>query len=237
MSWIKFYASKVHLEAFPKPEKAAKFTPDWYKKLERQTGDHPNSGTAKRCIPMLETFHRGYIIPLWCDLFVRCQGEDMQLDFPSTLPMRESLGQHGQVQIENHPLSDMPYGKLPLKFINPWIIETADNWSCLFTSPLNHMEKRFKILDGVVDTDSYYNNINLPFIWTGGDGEFFIPKGTPLVQVIPFERVETTMDHGEIDLDRNELVQAKLGTHLRDSYRQEFWGKRKGNVVDIVSKG
>ena len=64
------------------------------------------------------------------------------------------------------------------------------------------MEKRFKVLDGVVDTDTYYNNINFPFIWTGGSGEFVIPKGTPLVQVIPFRRESSEFSVGAIDKGR-----------------------------------
>ena len=114
-----------------------------------------------------------------------------------------------------------------MKFINPWLIETEEGYSCLFTSPLNHLERRIKILDGVVDTDTYYNNINFPFLWTGGDGEFFIPKGTPLVQVISFKREEYSLQIETVDNDKRANAQAKLGTHLRHAYRSEFWSKRK----------
>jgi hypothetical protein len=114
-----------------------------------------------------------------------------------------------------------------MKFINPWVVETAPGYSCLFTSPLNHLETRFKLLDGVVETDTYYNSVNFPFVWTGGDGDFFIPKGTPLVQVIPYRRETFSLEVGVTDADRRTNIKARLGTHMKDSYRKEFWSKAK----------
>ena len=89
------------------------------------------------------------------------------------------------------------------------------------------MEDRFKILDGIVDTDTYYNQVNFPFIWTGGDGEYTLPKGTPIVQVIPFKR--TTWKHKieEMDEKKQSVVLSKLGTVLRHGYRNMFWNKKQ----------
>ena len=48
----------------------------------------------------------------------------------------------------------------------------------------------FEVLSGFVDTDTYVAPVNFPFVATAGDGIHTLPKGTPLIQVIPFPREE-----------------------------------------------
>jgi len=223
---VEFFADPQHIKVFPHPRPAGKFVPDYFAKLKPQSDNHPNSGTVKRCIPFLDAINQGFVIPLWCDVFVRATNGELNIDFPKNLPMDCSLSPHGEVQIRDHPLANTPYGNIPVKWHNPWGIKTRAGWSVLITSPLNRLETRFKILDGIVDTDEYYNQINFPFIWTGGDGEFLLPKGMPLVQVIPFERKRFTYDIVEQDNEKQSVVIGKLGTVLRNAYRTMFWHKK-----------
>lgn len=216
----------------PQPKKANKFLPDYFKKLPPQLTSNPQSGTVKRCVPFLEATSAGYIIPLWTDVFVRATNGDLNFEFPSNAPLDSSLSSHEQQQIPDHPYSQRPYGNMPLKWHNPWTISTSEGVSCLITSPLNHLETRFKILDGVVDTDKYYNPVNFPFIWIGGEGDFYIPKGTPIAQVIPFRRVEFDFSVSELDQDRQTSVANKLGTVLRDGYKKMFHYKFRDNTED-----
>ena len=92
-----------------------------------------------------------------------------------------------------------------------------------FTSPLNHLEGRFKLFDGVVDTDTYYTHVNFPFIFTGGDGEYLIEKGTPLVQVIPFKREKYSVKCEVTDAKKLKKANTKLATRLYDGYKKIFW--------------
>lgn len=226
-SLIKFLYQPEHKGVFPEPVAANKVLPSFYKSLKPQWDDGVTSGTAKRCIPFLEATSAGYIIPLWADLEVKTNNGEISLTFPDYLPMSNSLGQHDIQQLKGYPLEDNPYGSNLMKFINPWTIETPEGYSCMFMSPMNHFETRFKIIDGIVDTDNYYNQVNFPFVWTGGDGSFFIPQGTPLVQVVPFKRQETTSVVEELDIERDRLTKSRLGTKLFNSYRQLNWHKRK----------
>lgn len=227
MTFVRFTHEPNFEGVFPSPVPAVKKAPDFYKSIRPQISSHPDSGTVKRCIPFLDALSAGFVIPLWSDIYVSAKEGALSLSFPRNLPMSSSMEQHGYDQFPGHPLAEKPYGKNFLKFINPWVVETAPGYSCLFTAPLNHLEPRFKLLDGVVDTDTYHNNVNFPFLWTGGDGEFFIPKGTPLVQVIPYRREAFTLEVGVIDADRRTNVKARLGTNMKDSYRKEFWSKAK----------
>ncbi|MCU0943333.1 MAG: DUF6065 family protein, partial [Hydrogenophaga sp.] len=74
------------------------------------------------------------------------------------------------------------------KIHNHWTIRTPKGWSCLFVSPLNRPNGVIEVAAGVVDTDEYPALIHFPFFATAPDGLYTLEKGTPLVQVIPFER-------------------------------------------------
>jgi len=227
LTFVRFTHEPNFEGVFPSPVPAIKKAPDFYKSIRPQSSDHPDTGTVKRCVPFLDALSAGFVIPLWADVYVSAKDGALSLSFPRNFPMSPSLEQHSYEQLPDHPLSEKPYGKHFMKFINPWVVETAPGYSCLFTSPLNHLETRFKLLDGVVETDTYYNSVNFPFVWTGGDGDFFIPKGTPLVQVIPYRRETFSLEVGVTDADRRTNIKARLGTHMKDSYRKEFWSKAK----------
>lgn len=226
MTNVIFRCDPAHLGVFPEPVPAIKKAPAYYRAIKPQSDPNPKSATVKRCVPFMDALSFGYIIPLWADLFVHARDGSITLDFPRNLQMPSSIENHGYTQIPDHPRAGDPYGKMPMKFMNPWVVETSPGYSCLFTSPLNHMEGRIKILDGVVDTDDYYNNVNLPFLWTGGDGEFLIEKGTPLVQVIPFKREDFVMSISAVDMDKKTKTEAVLGTHLKNGYRKNYWSGR-----------
>lgn len=220
---IKFSCDAHLLGVIPNPVPAIKATPDYFRPIKPQSDNNPKSGTVKRCVPFLDALSAGFIIPMWCDVYVIARNGNLSIDFPPNFPQSETLGSHSSAQIPKHPLANKPYGNMPMKWINPWVIETELGVSCLFTPPLNHMETRFKLLDGVVDTDTYYNNVNFPFLWTAGDGEFFIKKGTPLVQVIPFRREEQSFEVSAVDIEKRGAVQSTLGTKLKNGYRDELW--------------
>lgn len=224
---VKFFCEKHLLGAIPNPVPSIKMAPDYFKAVKPQSNPHPESGTVKRCVPFLDALSAGYVIPMWCDVYVFARNDEITIDFPQNFAQSNTLGTHSADQIPNHPLSKKTFGNMPLKWSNPWVIETDPGVSCLFTSPLNHLETRFKILDGVVDTDNYYNNVNFPFLWTGGHGEFFIPKGTPLVQVIPFRREDQELEVSSIDQDKRTEVLSTLGTKMKNAYREEFWSGTK----------
>jgi len=226
---IKFLAAKIHKEIFPHPAKANKFFPNYYKELAPRKKGELTDGTAKACVPFLEACSSGYIIPMWADMYVYTRNGEISLKFADNLPMEESLAHHNIEQLKGYPNENAPYGSTIIKFINPWVIETAPGYSCIFTSPLNHFENRFKIIDAVVDTDTYYNNVNFPFVWTGGDGEFVVKQGTPIVQIIPFKREDHKLKIDLIDEEKKRILSSKLSTKIYDSYKQLFWHKRKSN--------
>jgi hypothetical protein len=70
-------------------------------------------------------------------------------------------------QLEGSPLieknKNLPFHKI----INPWKIKTPKGYSCLFVPPLNNSDDRFSIIPGIVDTDTFPNEINFPIVING----------------------------------------------------------------------
>lgn len=82
------------------------------------------------------------------------------------------------------------YDPVPYKWDNAWIVKTPPGWSCLFQHPAWHDQLPFRTLPALVDTDKHDVAVEFPFLlkrsFTG-----LIPKGTPMVQVLPFQRQDT----------------------------------------------
>ena len=213
---------------FPPPVPAVKAFPEFFKNLSPFLDDaDPQSSTAKRCLPFVDAMSFGFIIPLWADLQVRAEGGDITAEFPQHMPMSSSISGHPERQLAGHPFSDSPLSSSAFKLHNPWTINTPDGWSCLFVPPINHFERRFQAISGSVDTDNYYNEINFPMIWTGGEGNFLIKRGTPFIQVIPYYRGAHSMSIGLTDERRRNKTTSVLGTYAKDAYRLNFWHRGK----------
>ena len=217
------------------PTPAAKAIPKWYKEIPSFVESDNTTGlqTVKRCVPFLDVFTQGYILYQHADLalFAGDDGELMKLDGQEHKWVN-SIETHISEQFPYCPYHDKyPYSKHTMKFLSPWYIHTPPGWSCLFTSPLNHFEPRFKIIDGVVDTDTWKGAIHFPFVWTGLEkGEQIIKRKTPMCQVIPFKREELEMEISTLtneEIREKEVHDGRWNFTVRDYYRNEAWHKRK----------
>lgn len=209
--------------------------PKEYKNLpQRLEGSGLTDRTVKACMPFLDAYTIGYIIPAPIDFAIEVKKYDYDIkfkmtvsrNFPEKFKEYFSLAQHAKAQIpEELRFSHRTIDSI-LKFIMPWTIKTPSGYSCIVTNPLNR-NLPFKIIDGVVDTDEYDLPINLPFYWTNNvdQEETIIKKGTPLAQVIPFKRENWKMKviQEEILSDKKSL---KLATYLNGAYKKIFWKKK-----------
>ena len=125
----------------------------------------------------------GWIIPLAATirLEVRDDGKHVEAGWEFD---RTMVSNHSGFQVAGNPYEPRP----PMKIHNYWTVRTAPGWSCLFVPALNRPNGVIDVLSGVVDTDAFATPVNFPFVVTAGDGVHVLPKGTPLVQVIPFRR-------------------------------------------------
>lgn len=210
------------------PIPAQKMIPNWYRDLDgyKNEGKKPFKNgaiptTIKKCVPVFDALTSGYLIRSYSDVYVS-QDEG----YPH-YAWRDGS------QIEFHPNNQAPTypdkmedASFP-KWINPWSIKTPKGYSCLFLTPV-HRDLPFRILEGVVDTDQYLNNVNFPFILKNMKWEGMIHAGTPIAQVIPFKRDTFKMKFG----NQEDLKKAKnIGDLVRigffDKYRNNWWSRKE----------
>ena len=158
------------------------------------------------------------------DLSVWMKFPELMLD---NIPL--ALENHSWDQVgEACDLKKFKLGKVLMKFVNPWTIKTPPGYSVQIKNPSSNWEYDIQLIEGVIDTDEYYAAINLPFVWTGKvTGDFIVPQGTPLAQVIPFKRDNYILEVAEVDLEARHKVEKRLSTRLVDRYKSMFWHKRK----------
>lgn len=151
-------------------------------------------------------------------------------------------GHDGPAMFGSHPIQQFEgmtaflSGNQALKLNNIWSIKTPKGWSCRFRNIPNFANSFHDLcfVEANVDTDTYHGGINLPFFLKDSvkAGEYLIPKGTPLIQVIPFKRGELTqVSFGVSTYATQRNISSKLATHFTDSYKKLFWHKRKQETL------
>ena len=214
--------NKDMMEVWPHPKAASRVIPEEYKKLQRFQNNNYHAPTVKTCMPFLDSLTMGYIIPFDQDYLV----DPIEDDFTVTPANQEQndFGFHNRTQLPDEWRKTT--GENAGKFMNKWLIKTPPGYSCLFVKPMNRLETRFDIIAGVVDTDTYINAINFPFILLKRDEQFIIKKGDPMVQVIPFKRECWKMWSGFYKEKLHGKVINLLQSQWIDKYKKMFWSKK-----------
>ncbi|GGD56578.1 hypothetical protein GRI62_02695 [Erythrobacter arachoides] len=217
----------------PQPERAIRFAPDWFRRLDREMGVPDAQGmpglTVKACLPVTDAFALGYVIPLPWDVSVRVPEDRVSLQFGWTPECTfQPIEQHHPAQIG---APEPPFQhSMPLKFINPWRVKVPLGYSVLFTPPLNRPDLPFTCFSGMVDCDNFATTINFPFLWTGETGDHILPAGTPIAQVIPMPRDALIKTHTARASQSDELIEQADARHRKyhseSAYRRE-WRVRK----------
>jgi hypothetical protein len=180
-------------------------------------------GTIKTCMPVLDSITSGYLILSSADVYIEKQEQGRYYTWPDN----NVISFHGQDQVTGYPNLEKKMGAESIpKFNNPWIVKTPKGYSSLFVTPFHH-DLPFTILPGIVDTDNYFNAVNFPFI-PDPDFEGLIPKGTPIAQVLPFERKNWNMSISHLEDSKKyqkEWLRSvkELHTHFFDKYKKIFW--------------
>lgn len=212
---ISFVCQPQDMGVIAEPRPAKTDMPHWFRKIPAVDLDHVSAGdngiTIKRCMPFLDALTTGWILPLAASvrLEIKDGGENVESGWEFD---RTMVSNHSPHQVTGHPAAKRP----PCKFHNYWSIRTAPGWSCLFLPPLNRPNGIFEAVAGIVDTDTYSAHIHFPFFPVGPDGVHIIEKGTPIVQIIPFQRSDAEIEaevraetHDE-GLDREKVYRSTI---------------------------
>jgi len=228
---------KSKLKGFiPDPKPAKFFIPEAYKKMASRLDDNFNTGTLKSCIPFLDAYTTGYIIPFPTDIRYYYHKEKDQSEFVLHKGIPLDLLNKNYIGVQSHTNSqtnsDLRSSKRTIdhvfKFINPWNITTPKGYSCLFVNPFNK-NLPFELVTGIVDTDDYEFQIHFPFYWTNNVYESFILKqGSPMVLVIPFKRESWKMnvEFDKRDVETKAKKQMNFFSTFMDNYKTRIWKKK-----------
>jgi len=220
--------------AIEPPKPSSQVLPEWYKNLSPyfvnngvflQPGinNRNNSNySAKKCIPLLDSFSSGYMITLPCDIvFVNPEEYGYRVIWDVSY---EVVSEHSVMQLGGESSLPKNYEQV-LKWNSFWRIKTPLGYSCLFTHPRGFFDLPFKTIDGIVDTDTHVTPVNFPFFL---EKNFFgkVEKGTPICQVLPFKR-----ENWSASIEKYEEKESYLSDVLRStvegSYKLNFWKRKK----------
>ena len=173
---------QVGTAPYPKPTRAADVVQDWLKNWSTDPHDlRPGVVGAPRRHAALRAASLGFNIPLVYETRFQFDAGGKLTVTTGELPVESQF----QEQVRGSPLE----GYTIAKFINPWIVKTPAEWSCLLTASLNHYHIPFEVLPGMVETDTYYRQVLFPTLCGMRRGQSAVlAPGTPLVQAIPIRR-------------------------------------------------
>ena len=209
---------------------ATNFIPDWYRvsppkapgaKGELDARSGTSTATYKKCTPFQEAMTIGYIVCTSADIeVVDVEGQKIFLWKTNKL----LVSPHAPWQTNGLPIPN-GYSGIAHKFINEFSIRTPKGISTLFVNPLNRNDLPFLSISGVVDTDNYDVDINFPFLikdsFIG-----IIPKGTPIVQLIPFERKRWERKYKKYDPVKFQKSLDRFNSIIKRAYKNIYWVRK-----------
>ena len=216
--------------------------PEWYKKLKHSA----DKRTVKGCMPFLDSITTGYLLKVPIDIKIRHNVDNEETGqkdgfwktgtIDAHLMKSERINvntqnpdSHSNEQLEGSPINEKNKSLPFYKILNPWIIQTPPGYSCLFVPPLNNSDDRFSIIPGIVDTDTYHQEVNFPIIVNGDKYEVLdtmIKKGTPYVQIIPFKRDSWKMKIKGESLDKLKKRSMFYPFTILHNYKKNFWNRK-----------
>lgn len=211
------------------PQPASKFIPKWYKQTEMHPNeDNPLDKSVRACMPFMEALTFGWIIPVPTDISVTQTSDGMRINWNTE--QFNPMGNHPKEQVGGDAF---PHDGEILKFNLPYLLRTPEGVSTLYMPPLNRVETRFRPFSGVVDTDKYLNQTNIPALLLDDEFEGTIEAGTPLVQVIPFERdslVNESKTRSATEEEEDLISRTEDAVPSVDAYyKEEVWEPKKAS--------
>jgi hypothetical protein len=198
---IEFISHLPGMDGLAAPVPANRARPAWFHQAPVDIPGHtgqfglPLRG-MKACPGITDYLSLGVIIPAWTDMLVRRQVDEEGDRYADTTALTTD-----EVRVTScaaHSLQMPTEGtasRYALKLDSPWVVRTPPGWSVLILPLAYGRHHDFEVFPGVVDTDVMHQ---MHFIGRlNFEGERLIELGTPLLQVIPFERqrVDVTATH------------------------------------------
>jgi hypothetical protein len=238
---IKFIAdSEEFLQIAPKPILASENQPEWFKKTLQYIDDKKEidrygdpTSTVKLCMPFRDALTAGYHIVTPSDVWVHNDNKG-NVRFQWAYEGKEIITGTDKRRYAELPIPD-GFLEDAFKWLNYWTVKTPRGWSCLFTHPINYDELPFRSLTSLVDTDKFPIPVHFPFILKK-DFSGLIPKGTPIIQVIPFKREKFVASYSWDEGGRLERLWKKAHLGFFNRYLKNFRIPKHFSIEEKKSK-
>jgi hypothetical protein len=214
-----------------------KLIPDWYKdgetyyvdEDEHNNHDHDASNNdepkqhagLKTCAPFLDVMISGYALVTPFDIYVgRDESGDLDIKWNAPGDWSDFIAERPSKSGATIP---RPAGHLPnhLVWSSRWGWKVPMGYSAIVTHPFNRFDLPFTTMSGLIDSDKFFGNGNIPFFIKEG---FFglIPEGTPFAQVVPVKRKSWKMVVND-SFRSIYYRQGKLVREKENSYKKKMW--------------
>jgi hypothetical protein len=233
MKSFKIIPSEKYSDYFFNIKPANEFIPEWYRKSSGIINNattilYPDktevtNTTYKKCTPFLDAMTSGYIVYLTADLEIGKSEDGKVLILWRT--ERKIVTDHSPEQWSGLPV---PHGYYPmvLKWHNQFALNVPEEYSLLFTNPINRFDLPFQTITGIVDCDKYTGQVHFPFFLKEGFTGI-IPAGTPITQIIPIKRESWKREHLEYDEKFSKLHFERFFSTIKRSYKNNYWTKKE----------
>lgn len=190
---IKFAVSGIDpninlYEANP-PVPAKQHIPSWFKSTistKVKNMEDSKKLNFKHCMPFTDAFLTGYMIETPIDISVEkvAGSKHPRISFDQGTQV---LSVRDEKNVGDIKIPEYCYD-LHFIFRHTMHAKTPKGYSLLMTHPLNRLDLPFVALSGVVDCDVETLRPGSYPVFLRKDFEGIIPKGTPIIQVIPIKR-------------------------------------------------
>ena len=218
-------------EYMPDIKPAKNYIPDWYKNIKGynknnlKIDQYTNSPklNLKSCMPFFDSFNIGYIAELAQDIYVEIRDGSPGISWrsqPDPLNVREI----------DENIIPVPHGYSNTHFVwnNNNILNAKKGYSAIVTHPFNRHDLPFITLTGIMDIDVLVGNGNIPFFIKEGF-EGLIPRGTPILQIIPFKRESWKINKDESLIEKNNKENNDKSRSMIGWYKSNRWQKKEFN--------
>lgn len=234
MKLIHFVCAQSSELGSPQPIK--KFIPDWYKKAESyytpessdiavEDGTQELVAGLKTCVPYLDAMTSGYALVVPFDIYVgRTEDGDLNITWNAPDGWESFVSERPK---ESGATMPRPVGHAPNHLIwsGQWGFKLPRGYSALVTHPLNRQDLPFTTSSGIIDSDKFNGNGNIPF-FINEDFIGIIEKDTPFAQIIPIKRKKWKMIKNN-GLKDKIVLQGHVARKKETSYKKKLWVRKE----------
>lgn len=216
--------------------------PIWWKKMDQYLSSeehlslnikHRLFGTIKSCPAIQDSFNFGYMLYTPVDIYLDTTQKDEVKWHTGSVSLSDNeedlikniVETVPHESVDGYPVSK-DYHRIMLKFSTLWGVKTDPGYSTWFTSPTHRSDLPFRVLDGIVDTDTMPARSPFAFLLKN-NFVGVIKAGTPMIQAIPFKRESWSSEYVDVDIKEYKKHKLIVNSMFTNPYKKIFWNRKK----------